>query len=106
MTEPVYSTEYSTDLLTRRAEEIILQHNQDEKEEKPLFMYLPYQAVHGRLEAPQEVIDRFAHIQNEDRRTYAAMVWKLDEGVGNITRALKKAGIYNNTVIIFSSDNG
>lgn len=94
--------QYSTDLLTRRAEKIIMEH----PPEKPLFLYLPYQAVHGRLEAPQEVIERFEHVEDEKRRVYAAMIWKLDEGVRNITRALEKSGLYNNSVVVFLSDNG
>jgi len=102
--QPVFSTEYSTDLLTRRAEEVILHHRPEA--DGPLFLYLPYQAVHGRLEAPLEVVERFAHIADEDRRVFASMLWKLDEGVGNVTRALEKAGLANNTVIVFSSDNG
>lgn len=65
------------------------------------------QAVHGPLEAPQDLVKgRFAHVQDRARRVYAAMVYKLDEGVGNVTAALKRAGLYDNTVIIFSTDNG
>lgn len=102
---------YSTDLLTQRAEEIISSHpaseGDAEAQKKPLFLYLPYQAVHGRLQAPQEDIDRFAHVLDENRRTYAAMVWRLDQGVGNVTLALKQAGLYvYNSVIIFTTDNG
>lgn len=103
-TDPVFSTEYSTDLLTRRAEEIILGHDTDK--DGPLFLYLPYQAVHGRLEAPPEAIERFKDVPDEDRRVFAAMLWKLDEGVGNVTRALAAAGLANDTVLVFSSDNG
>lgn len=103
-TEPVLSSEYSTDLFTRRAEEIIARHRPER--DGPLFLYLPYQAVHGRLEAPAEAIERFAHIEDDDRRVFAAMLWKLDQGVGNVTRALERAGLANNTVLVFSSDNG
>lgn len=71
----------------------------------PLFS-LFCQAVHGPLEAPAETVAKFAHIEDIDRRIYAAMVYKLDEGIGNITKALKASGMYNNSVIIFSTDNG
>ncbi len=104
--EPVFDEEgqYSTDLLTRRAEEIILQHPADG--ETPLFLYLPYQAVHGRLEAPPEIVARFAHIEDENRRIYAAMLWNLDEGVGKVKAALEQAGLHSNSVLIFTTDNG
>lgn len=101
---PVYSTEYSTFMLTRRAEKIIMEH--DREKDGPLFLYLPYQAVHGRLEAPRAAIDRFAHVEDEDRRVFAAMLWLLDEGVGNVTRALERAGLADDTILVFSSDNG
>lgn len=101
---PVYSTEYSTYMLTRRAENIIMDH--DRERDGPLFLYLPYQAVHGRLEAPRAAIDRFAHVEDEDRRVFAAMLWLLDEGVGNVTRALDRAGLADDTILVFSSDNG
>jgi len=104
---------YSTDLLTQRAEEIIRSHSpsgssvsMEGETEKPLFLYLPYQAVHGRLQAPEGDIDRFSHVKDKNRRTYAAMVWKLDQGVGNVTKALKQAGLYENSVIVFTTDNG
>ena len=103
---------YSTDLLTQRAEEIIWSHSSSSsvsmegEMERPLFLYLPYQAVHGRLQAPEEDIARFAHVKDKNRRIYAAMVWKLDQGVGNVTKALKKAGLYENSVIVFTTDNG
>lgn len=104
---PVFEDQglYSTDVMTQRAVEIISSHGLN-KSNQPLFLYLSYQAVHGRLQAPQRDIDRFAHVADEERRTYAAMVWKLDEGVGNVTRALREAGLYENSVMVFTTDNG
>ena len=52
----------------------------------PMFAYLAYQAVHAPLEAPEEAIAKFGHISDAKRRTYAAMLWLLDEGVGNVSR--------------------
>ena len=43
---------------------------------------------------------------SDERRTYAAMVASLDESVGNITKALKRSGLYDNSVIVFTTDNG
>lgn len=58
------------------------------------------------MEAPEYMVDRFAHVQDRSRRVYAAMVAKLDEGLGNVTQALRDAGLYDDSVIVFSTDNG
>ncbi|XP_033123969.1 arylsulfatase B-like [Anneissia japonica] len=98
-----YNGTYSTHVFTDEAIDII--NNQDE--DTPFFMYLSYQAPHSPLEVPERYKDPYRSIFNdEDRLIYAAMVSCLDEGIGNITAALKAKGIYDNTVIIFSSDNG
>ncbi|XP_038049342.1 arylsulfatase I-like [Patiria miniata] len=100
--------QYSTNLFTQRAEDVIASHNKS----KPLFLYFAHQAVHSgndaqhALEAPKEYYDRFPNITDENRRMFAAMVAVMDESVGNVTRALKQAGLYDNSVIIFSTDNG
>jgi arylsulfatase B/arylsulfatase I/J len=93
---------YSTHLFTKEVINIIDQHNTSQ----PLFIYLPFQAVHGPLQVPDSYMEPYKHIKNKDRRTYAGMVSAMDEAVGNITEALHKKGIMDNTVIIFSSDNG
>ncbi|XP_033123970.1 arylsulfatase B-like [Anneissia japonica] len=94
---------YSTYAFTDEAVNII--NNQDE--DTPFFMYLSYQAPHAPLEVPEEYKDPYRGIfQDEDRLTYAAMVSCMDEGIGQVVQALKNKGTYDNTVIIFSSDNG
>ncbi|ESO90112.1 hypothetical protein LOTGIDRAFT_206748 [Lottia gigantea] len=107
----VLSTEngtYSTELFTKQAVTII--QNQDHS--KPLFLYLPYQAVHSGnldeepLQAPLEYIDRFPHIQNKNRRTFAGMVSALDDAVGAIVDALSEEGMLSNSIIVFTTDNG
>ncbi|XP_070561320.1 arylsulfatase J-like [Ptychodera flava] len=98
--------DYSTELFTTHAENIIRKHDPD----KPLFLYFAHQAVHfsnnNQLEAPYRYTSRFPYILDERRKTYAGMVSALDESVGNVTRVLKESGLYNNSVIIFSTDNG
>lgn len=76
--------------------------------EKPFFMYLNYMNVHSPYQAPKHYTDRFtSHMRaNKDRKAYAAMMSSMDEGIGNITKTLLAEGIYNNTVIVFASDNG
>jgi hypothetical protein len=66
----------------------------------------PYQNVHWPLEAPQEFLDMFSEVPDNARQHVCAMAKILDEGVGNITAALKSKGIYDETIQIFSSDNG
>ncbi|XP_071494944.1 arylsulfatase I-like isoform X2 [Diadema antillarum] len=105
--KPVFG-QYSTELYTARTQEIIRKHNPEE----PLFIYLAHQAVHSAnylgqyLQAPHKYYTRFPNITDENRRKFAAMVSALDDSVGNITQTLKDSALYNNTVIVFSTDNG
>ncbi|CAH3038820.1 unnamed protein product [Porites evermanni] len=99
--------QYSTELFTEKAVDIIQTHDPS----KPLFLYLPFQAVHSAnfiqpLQAPPSLIKKFSHIEDENRRIFAAMVSSLDQGVGKVVDALKASGLYNNSVIVFSTDNG
>lgn len=93
--------EYLTDALSREAVNFI---NKDRKE--PFFIYLAYNAPHAPLQATQKYLDRFAHIKDKKRKTYAAMVSAVDEGVGAVLNALEEKGISDNTIVYFLSDNG
>ncbi|XP_078667488.1 arylsulfatase B-like isoform X1 [Branchiostoma floridae x Branchiostoma belcheri] len=93
---------YSTHLFARKSIELIDRHDKT----KPMFLYLPFQAVHAPLEAPQEFIDKYKHIRARNMQVYAGLTTAMDEAVGNITRALKDNGMWENTVLIFSTDNG
>lgn len=95
--------QYSTHLFANEAVRLI---NKQKDSSAPMFMYLPFQNVHAPQEAPESYIDQYPSIQNLQRRTLAAQITVLDEAVGNVTNALKSAGMWNNTVFIFSSDNG
>ena len=72
---------------------------------KPLFLYVPFNAVHAPHQVPEKYKEPFAKMP-EPRRTYAGMVAAEDEAVGKILHAIDAAGIRENTLIIFSSDNG
>ncbi|GFS18368.1 arylsulfatase B [Elysia marginata] len=93
---------YSTHLFTDKAIDLIKRHDPS----KPMFLYLAYQAVHGPLEVPKQYEEQYKHIKDKKRRIFAGMVSALDQGVGNLTRALKQANMWKNTVLIFSTDNG
>ncbi len=92
--------EYLTTALSRDAARFV-------SETKPPFcLYLAYNAPHQPLEAPKESIARYSHIQDKNRRIYAAMIDEMDRGIGMVTDSLKQSGKLDNTLIFFLSDNG
>jgi len=93
---------YTTNLIAAECRRIIAQHDP----RQPLFLYVPFQAVHAPLEVPASYVAPYAHIANKKRRTYAAMTTCMDDAVGQIVQALEQRGIRDNTLILFSSDNG
>nr|XP_002733876.1 PREDICTED: arylsulfatase B-like [Saccoglossus kowalevskii] len=97
-----YYGQYSTHIFTNEALNIIENHDVS----KPMFLYLPYQAVHGPLQVPEKYYNMYERPLDDIRRKYAAMATCMDEGIGNVTNALKQRGMWDNTVFIFVSDNG
>ena len=93
--------EYLTDALSRESIDFIERNSNN-----PFFIYLAYNAPHGPLQATDQYLKRYDHIKEKNRKTYAAMVSAVDDGVGNIVSKLKEKGIYENTIIYFLSDNG
>ena len=76
---------------------------------KPLFVYLALHSVHGPNEDPYPLVDvnaTFPEIVAYDRRIFAGMVLALDMAVANVTQAYKAAGLWADTVVVFSTDNG
>ena len=96
---------YSSILLAKRAVRVIKDHAQNHSN-KPLFMYLPFQNVHGPLQAPIEFEKLYPNIKNKRRKTLSGMVSAMDDAVGKIVNALKEEELIENTIIVFSSDNG
>lgn len=101
--EEVTETEYLTDAFSREAVNFLEQAG---KKQKPFFLFLSYNAPHVPLQAKAEDLKMFSQIEDRDRRVYAAMVYAIDRGVGRITDALKKSNQFENTLIVFLSDNG
>ena len=93
---------YFTDLITKDAVRII--EEQDGK--KPFFLYIAHLAPHSPYQAPQKAIDKVKGIEDETRRTYAAMVSVMDDSVKEVVDALDRKGLRDNTLILFISDNG
>jgi arylsulfatase A len=105
---------YSQNLILKEALEFIQDHNQE-----PFFLFLPFTLPHAELAVPVSDINEYAgrfpetpypgtHYgpQEKPRAAYAAMVSRLDRDIGKIFDLLKKLNIDNNTVVLFSSDNG
>lgn len=99
----VKETEYITDALSREAVNFI---EKASKKEDPFFLYLSYNAPHTPLEAKEEDLKLFDHIKDTKRRTYAAMVYAVDRGVKKVVEKLKSTNQFENTLIVFFSDNG
>ncbi|MFP5231353.1 MAG: arylsulfatase B [Acidobacteriota bacterium] len=93
---------YSTDLMAGEAVRLIEQRDRA----RPFFLYLPFNAPHQPLMAPERLIESYAGIADLKRRTYAAMVTSLDEAVGRVKEALDRTGAGENTLILFHGDNG
>ncbi len=97
----VEEKEYLTDALSREAVSFIERNKQ-----QPFFLYLAYNAPHAPLQATAKYLNRFDHIKNQKRKTYAAMVSAVDDGVGTVLDKLQLLNLTDNTIVIFLSDNG
>lgn len=93
--------EYLTTVLGERAAEFVTRHAGTD----PFFCYVPFNAPHYPMHAPAEHMERVAHLPPVRRET-AAMIAALDDAVGRILAALDEAGAREDTIVLFSSDNG
>lgn len=97
--------EYLTDRITTKA----LEWLKDRDKEKPFFLYLPYYAVHTPLQAKAELIEKYKKKGPRGEvghPVYAGMVENMDTQIGRVLNYLHETGANENTLIIFSSDNG
>ncbi len=95
---------YLADFLTQKAEGFLEAHKAG-----PFFLYLPHFGVHSPYQAKKDIIARFKDEQGaggHDDPTYAAMIASVDESVGRVVAKLDELGVRDNTLVIFSSDNG
>jgi arylsulfatase A-like enzyme len=96
--------EYLADFLTDRAVDFIERHRK-----QPFFLYLPHFAVHAPHQAKNPLIKHFKDkpgVGDQKNPAYAAMIASVDESVGRVLAKLEELGLSENTLVIFSSDNG
>ncbi|TWU06227.1 sulfatase-like hydrolase/transferase [Stieleria varia] len=123
--EPSDEQGYSTDLIAAAASQWI---TQSAKSDAPYFCYVPFNAPHSPFQAPEDAIARFRSPDSNsdggnkrgrkgqsykgqankerDREVYAAMIWQMDQGIGQILKAIEDSGEAENTIVWFMSDNG
>jgi len=94
-------SKYLTDYFTDEAVTAIKRNKN-----QPFFLYLAHWGVHTPLQASKADYDALPHIPDHRRRVYAAMVRSVDRSVGRVLQTLREEGLDDNTLVIFTSDNG
>ncbi|MGL6074381.1 MAG: arylsulfatase B [Fimbriiglobus sp.] len=92
---------YATHLITNAAVKFV----NETAGKKPFFLYVPFNAVHAPHQVSEEYLKPYDKLKGE-RKKYAGMLAAMDEGIGKIVEAVEKAGVRDNTLFLFSSDNG
>ncbi|HSG89372.1 MAG TPA: sulfatase-like hydrolase/transferase, partial [Pseudomonadales bacterium] len=92
-----YLTDYYTDEALR-----VIEANRN----RPFFLYLAHWGIHNPLQALKSDYEALAHIEDHSLRVYAAMIRALDRSVARVTAKLDELGLAENTLVIFTSDNG
>ncbi|HUS98059.1 MAG TPA: sulfatase, partial [Hyphomicrobiaceae bacterium] len=96
--------QYLADFLTDRAVDFITRHK-----DEPFFLYLPHFGVHSPYQAKRELIEKFKPkpgVGGHNNPTYAAMIYSVDQSVGRVMKTLDELKLADDTVLIFTSDNG
>ena len=97
---PVVEEGYSTFLLAGEAEQLIDRYDGS----SPFFLYLPFNAVHGPHQAPEEYLAKYVHLGR--RGPQRAQLACMDQAVGRVLRALERKGLLDSTLVMFTNDNG
>ena len=92
-----YLTNYYTDEAVK-----VIEHNRH----RPFFLFLAHWGIHNPLQASREDYEALSHIKDHRLRVYSAMIRAVDRSVQRVTQALEDNGLSDNTLIIFTSDNG
>ena len=99
--EPLKEEGYTTHLITKEACKII----ESTDKSKPLFLYVPFNGVHAPFQVPDNYLKPYGALKG-NRQKLAGMLAAVDEAIAQIEDSLRKAGLLENTLIVFSSDNG
>lgn len=102
-TTPIEEPEYLTDAFAREALAFLDRHA---KGPQPWLLFLTFNAVHTPMQAADKYLQRFPDIADQTRRTYAAMLSAMDDAIGAVLGKLRAAGVEDNTLVFFISDNG
>lgn len=103
--------QYSSNLFVREAIRMMRKYAVDVNRKNtsgPLFQYLAFQAVHCPNQVPMKYIDRYENRSDwsDQRKIYGGMLTATDEGLGKVIEAYKNTGLWNDTLVIFTTDNG
>lgn len=106
--EEVFKEGYLTDLITDRAVDFVKRQSV----EKPFLLSLHYNAPHWPWETRDDeaeskrIGNKIAHLDGGSVKTYLEMIRVMDEGIGRVLQALDETGASENTLVVFTSDNG
>jgi arylsulfatase A-like enzyme len=104
--DPIHPKGHATDLFSQWASDYILER---QEEEKPFFLYLAYNAPHTPIQPPNAWLHRVKAREpniTDQRAKLVALIEHMDAGIGNVIEALKTTDQLDNTLIVFTSDNG
>lgn len=104
--EPIHPEGHATDLFTDWTVDY-LASRKDEK--KPFFLFLAYNAPHTPIQPPADWLEKVKKREpaiSPKRAALVALIEHLDDGVGRVVASLKEEGLWENTVVVFTSDNG
>jgi arylsulfatase A-like enzyme len=99
--QPVEEKAHLTDAFTREAVDFVSRH-----QDKPFFLYVAYNAIHSPMQGADAYMKKFAHLEDVQRRIFAAMLAHLDNSVGQVLECVRKEKLEERTLIFFFSDNG
>jgi arylsulfatase B len=98
---PFSDQRYLTDALGEEAAEFIGRHSSE-----PFFLYLAFNAPHSPMQASDAYMKKYAHVDDVHRRIFLAMTAQMDHAVGRVLAKLRSAGVEEDTLVFFVSDNG
>lgn len=77
-----------------------------ENKDKPFYLFVSFTAPHAPNQPNKKDLERISHIEKRGRKNYAGLIVSLDDNVGKILKTIKDSGIEDNTLVIFTNDNG